>query len=192
MTYPLQATTECETRDAESSRPWARSLIVRWACPVRATTRAKASLDEYLRRWRCRRSPRSTTRALLGTCGLMERCEPSDARVEKRPSPAASRSWPTPARRVTPIASRTSWLKPPARCARMAEGLPPELRHEQRATGPGFRSRSSITASRPTSCARCASAVVGSSCCRTPLVVRCRSDWRRRLSSRTAPVTRPC
>jgi carbamoyl-phosphate synthase small subunit len=34
MTYPLQGNYGVREADAESSRPWARALIVRWACPV--------------------------------------------------------------------------------------------------------------------------------------------------------------
>ena len=50
MTYPLQGNYGVRDADAESSRPWARSLIVRWACPVPSHHSSEASLDEYLRR----------------------------------------------------------------------------------------------------------------------------------------------
>ncbi len=33
MTYPLQGNYGVREADAESSRPWARALITRWACP---------------------------------------------------------------------------------------------------------------------------------------------------------------
>ncbi len=34
MTYPLQGNYGVRDADAESARPWARGLIVRWACPA--------------------------------------------------------------------------------------------------------------------------------------------------------------
>src|SRR5260370_24025061 len=52
MTYPLQGNYGIRDADAESSRPWARALIVRWACPQPSHHSSEASLDEYLKRWR--------------------------------------------------------------------------------------------------------------------------------------------
>ncbi len=52
MTYPLQGNYGVRDPDAESARPWARALVVRWACPVPSHHSSEASLDEYLRRWR--------------------------------------------------------------------------------------------------------------------------------------------
>src|SRR6266852_4497480 len=52
MTYPLQGNYGVRDADAESSRPWARALIVRWACPQPSHHSSEASLDEYLKRWR--------------------------------------------------------------------------------------------------------------------------------------------
>ena len=51
MTYPLQGNYGVRDADAEAARPWARSLIVRWACPAPSHHSSEASLDEYLKRW---------------------------------------------------------------------------------------------------------------------------------------------
>src|SRR2546429_6991494 len=51
MTYPLQGNYGVRDADAESARPWARALVVRWACPSPSHHSSEASLDEYLRRW---------------------------------------------------------------------------------------------------------------------------------------------
>jgi carbamoyl-phosphate synthase small subunit len=51
MTYPLQGNYGVRDADAESSRPWARALAVRWACPAPSHHSSQASLDEYLRHW---------------------------------------------------------------------------------------------------------------------------------------------
>ena len=51
MTYPLQGNYGVRDADAESARPWARALVVRWACPAPSHRSSEASLDEYLRRW---------------------------------------------------------------------------------------------------------------------------------------------
>src|SRR5437588_10625491 len=50
MTYPLQGNYGVPDADAESARPWARPLCVRWGCPVPSQPSSEASLDEYLRR----------------------------------------------------------------------------------------------------------------------------------------------
>ena len=52
MTYPLQGNYGVREADAESERPWARALAVRWACPSPSHHSSEASLDEYLRRWK--------------------------------------------------------------------------------------------------------------------------------------------
>jgi len=51
MTYPLQGNYGVRGVDAESARPWARALVVRWACPAPSHHSSEASLDQYLRRW---------------------------------------------------------------------------------------------------------------------------------------------
>ena len=51
MTYPMQGNYGVRDADAESSRPWARALITRWACPAPSHHSREASLDAYLERW---------------------------------------------------------------------------------------------------------------------------------------------
>ena len=64
MTYPLQGNYGVRDADAESARPWARALVVRWACPVPSHHSSEASLDEYLERWRVPAITDIDTRAL--------------------------------------------------------------------------------------------------------------------------------
>src|SRR2546423_3232752 len=64
MTYPLQGNYGVRDVDAESARPWARALIVRWACPIPSHHSSEASLDEYLRRWNVPAITEIDTRAL--------------------------------------------------------------------------------------------------------------------------------
>jgi carbamoyl-phosphate synthase large subunit len=139
MTYPLQGNYGVREADAESSRPWARSLIVRWACPVPSHHSSEASLDEYLKRWRVPAITEIDTRALtrhLRTHGALRAVLVHES---KAPGPARLAELATTARRVTPLAEqdlvaetsralREEWL----------EGLPPELRHVQRADGAGL------------------------------------------------------
>jgi len=55
MTYPLQGNYGVRDADAESSHPWARAMIVRWAT-IRARLRWTSTCGDGA----CRRSPRST------------------------------------------------------------------------------------------------------------------------------------
>src|SRR5215472_16287482 len=64
MTYPLQGNYGVRDADAESARPWARALIVRWACPAPSHHSSEASLDKYLRRWNVPAIAEIDTRAL--------------------------------------------------------------------------------------------------------------------------------
>ena len=64
MTYPLQGNYGVREADAESARPWARALVVRWACPVPSHHSSEASLDEYLKRWSVPAITEIDTRAL--------------------------------------------------------------------------------------------------------------------------------
>src|SRR5438270_199919 len=64
MTYPLQGNYGVREADAESARPWARALIVRWACPMPSHHSSEASLDEYLTRWSVPAITEIDTRAL--------------------------------------------------------------------------------------------------------------------------------
>src|SRR4029077_12561751 len=92
--------------DSESARPWARALIVRWACPVPSHHSSEGSLDEYLRRWNVPAITDIDTRALtrhIRTHGALravlvhERTAPSEARLAELA---------VAARRVTPLAEQ--------------------------------------------------------------------------------------
>ena len=139
MTYPLQGNYGVRDADAESSRPWARALIVRWACPVPSHHSSEGSLDEYLKRWNVPGITDIDTRALtrhLRTNGALRAVLTHES---KAPSQARLAELTARARGVTPLsdqglvaqASRTSteeWL----------EALPPELRRGLRADGSGL------------------------------------------------------
>ena len=139
MTYPLQGNYGVRDADAESSRPWARALIVRWACPLPSHHSSQASLDDYLQRWKVPAITEIDTRALtrhLRTHGALRAVLTHEA---KAPSSARLAELAEAARRVTPLsqqnlvaqASRTSteeWL----------EALPPELRRGEHADGSGL------------------------------------------------------
>jgi carbamoyl-phosphate synthase large subunit len=139
MTYPLQGNYGVRDADAESSRPWARALIVRWACPVPSHHSSQGSLDEYLKRWKVPAITEIDTRALtrhLRTHGALravlthESTAPSQARLAEL-AEAARRVTPLSEQDLVAQASRTSteeWL----------EALPPELRLGQRAEGAGL------------------------------------------------------
>src|SRR5438552_3349085 len=139
MTYPLQGNYGVRDADAESARPWARALVVRWACPAPSHHSSEASLDEYLRRWNVPAITDIDTRALtrhIRTHGALRAVlvhEPA------APSPERLAELADAAKRVTPLAeqdlvaetSRTKqeeWLEP----------LPPELRTRQRSDGAGL------------------------------------------------------
>ena len=64
MTYPLQGNYGVRDADAESARPWARAMVVRWACPRPSHHSSESSLDDYLRRWRVPAITDIDTRAL--------------------------------------------------------------------------------------------------------------------------------
>jgi carbamoyl-phosphate synthase large subunit len=139
MTYPLQGNYGVREADAESSRPWARALAVRWACPAPSHHSSEGSLDEYLARWKVPAITEIDTRALtrhLRTHGALRAVLTHES---KAPSPARLAELAVAARRVTPLAeqdlvaqaSRTSteeWL----------DALPPELRRGQHADGSGL------------------------------------------------------
>ena len=139
MTYPLQGNYGVRDADAESSRPWARALIVRWACPVPSHHSSEASLDEYLKRWKVPAITEIDTRALtrhLRTHGALRAVLTHES---KAPTQARLAELAEAARRVTPLseqdlvaqASRTEteeWL----------EALPPELRRGRHADGAGL------------------------------------------------------
>src|SRR6267143_5532018 len=103
MTYPLQGNYGVRDADAESARPWARAMVVRWACPTPSHHSSEASLDEYLRRWRVPAITEIDTRALtrhirkhgaLRAVLTHELAAPTQARIVELAAAA---------RRVTPL-----------------------------------------------------------------------------------------
>jgi carbamoyl-phosphate synthase large subunit len=139
MTYPLQGNYGVRDADAESARPWARAMIVRWACPRPSHHSSQGSLDEYLRQWRVPAITEIDTRALtrhLRTHGTMRAVLTHDSAV---PSQARLAELAIAAGRVTPLSdqdlvaqtsrtTREEWLDP----------LPAELRPRRRADGEGL------------------------------------------------------
>src|SRR6267143_1271172 len=139
MTYPLQGNYGVRDADSESARPWARALVVRWACPTPSHHSSEASLDDYLRRWRVPAIADIDTRALtrhirkhgaLRAVLTHEATSPGQKRLDELA--AAARS-------VTPLAeqdlvaetsrtAREEWLDP----------LPRELRPAHLADGNGL------------------------------------------------------
>ena len=139
MTYPLQGNYGVRDADAESSRPWARALIVRWACPVPSHHSSEGSLDEYLKRWKVPAITEIDTRALTRHLRINGALRAVLTHESKVPSQARLAELAAAARRVTPLAeqdlvaqaSRTSieeWL----------DALPPELRRRDHADGAGL------------------------------------------------------
>ena len=139
MTYPLQGNYGVRDADAESARPWARAMIVRWACPTPSHHSSEASLDEYLRRWSVPAITEIDTRALtrhLRTHGTQRAVLTHEA---EPPSQSRLAELAAAARRVTPLSdqdlvaatsrtSRVEWLDP----------LPAELRPRRRTDGAGL------------------------------------------------------
>src|SRR5256884_2624580 len=139
MTYPLQGNYGVRDADAESARPWARALVVRWACPSPSNHSSEASLDEYLRRWNVPGITDIDTRALtrhIRTHGTQRAVLVHETAA---PSPARLAELAHAAKRVTPLAeqdlvaqtsrtSREEWLEP----------MPPELRARKRSDGEGL------------------------------------------------------
>src|SRR5437660_6376488 len=139
MTYPLQGNYGVREADAESARPWARALVVRWACPVPSHHSSEASLDEYLKRWSVPAITEIDTRALtlhirkhgaLRAVLVHEATTPSEARIAELVA-AARRVTPLAEQDLVAQASRThkeEWLDP----------LPPELKTRRRSDGEGL------------------------------------------------------
>jgi carbamoyl-phosphate synthase large subunit len=139
MTYPLQGNYGVRAADAESARPWARAMIVRWACPRPSHHSSEASLDEYLRHWEVPAITEIDTRALtrhLRTHGALRAVLTHEPQT---PTKARLAELALAAQRVTPLSdqdlvaqtSRTSkeeWLEP----------LPGELRFRHRTDGTGL------------------------------------------------------
>ena len=139
MTYPLQGNYGVRDADAESARPWARAMIVRWACPAPSHHSSETSLDEYLRRWNVPAITEIDTRALtlhLRKHGALRAVLTHESRA---PAEARLAELALAARRVTPLSEqdlvaetsrtqREEWLDP----------LPPELRAGHHSSGAGL------------------------------------------------------
>ncbi len=129
MTYPLQGNYGVRESDAESSRPWVRGLVVRWACPEPSHHSSAGSLDAYLKEHRVPAISEVDTRALtrhLRTHGALRAVLVHEAQP---PAPARLQELAEAARRVTPLSEQDlvaevsrrqveEWLEP----------LPVELR----------------------------------------------------------------
>ena len=139
MTYPLQGNYGVRDADAESARPWARALAVRWACPAPSHHSSDGSLDDYLRRWRVPAIAEIDTRALTRHIRTHGALRAVLVHEEREPDAARLAELAIAARAVTPLADqdlvaqtsrtrREEWLDP----------LPPELRTRKRADGEGL------------------------------------------------------
>src|SRR5256714_10965192 len=115
MTYPLQGNYGVRDADSESARPWARGLVVRWACPSPSHQSSEASLDEYLRRWNVPAIAEIDTRALTRHIRMHgaqravlghEAAAPSQARLAELAA-AAKRVAPLAVPDLVALASRT-------------------------------------------------------------------------------------
>ncbi|HKC19266.1 MAG TPA: glutamine-hydrolyzing carbamoyl-phosphate synthase small subunit, partial [Candidatus Dormibacteraeota bacterium] len=136
MTYPLQGNYGVRDADAESSRPWARALAVRWACPAPSHHSSEGSLDDYLRRWDVPGITELDTRALTRHIRTRGTQRAVLVHEEERPSRKRHAELAESARRVTPLAAqdlvaqtsrtrREEWL----------HALPVELRTRTRSDG---------------------------------------------------------
>ncbi|HXN91844.1 MAG TPA: carbamoyl-phosphate synthase large subunit [Candidatus Sulfotelmatobacter sp.] len=139
MTYPLQGNYGVRDADAESARPWARALVVRWACPAPSHHSSEASLDEYLRRWRVPAITDIDTRALTRHIRVHGALRAVLVHEEHAPSQKRLEELALAARHVTSLSEqdlvaqtsrtvREEWLEP----------LPPELRARTHADGRGL------------------------------------------------------
>ena len=139
MTYPLQGNYGVRNADAESARPWARAMIVRWACPRPSHHSSEASLDEYLRLWRVPAITDIDTRALTRHLRVNGTLRAVLTHESAAPTQARLAELAVAARRVTPLsdqdlvaetsrAVREEWFDP----------LPPELRPRHGIDGAGL------------------------------------------------------
>ncbi|HEV2476546.1 MAG TPA: glutamine-hydrolyzing carbamoyl-phosphate synthase small subunit, partial [Candidatus Dormibacteraeota bacterium] len=139
MTYPLQGNYGVRDADAESARPWARALAVRWACPQPSHHSSERSLDDYLRHWNVPAIAEIDTRALtrhIRTHGALRAVLVHESRT---PTPARLAELAEAARRVTPLAEQDLVVQTSrTRREEWLEVLPPELRTRTRTDGAGL------------------------------------------------------
>ncbi len=139
MTYPLQGNYGVRDADAESARPWARALVVRWACPVPSHHSSEGSLHQYLQTWRVPAITDIDTRALTRHIRKHGALRAVLTHEETVPGETRLVELAQAARRVTPLAeqdlvaqtSRTTkdeWF----------DALAAELRPPHRAAGDGL------------------------------------------------------
>jgi carbamoyl-phosphate synthase large subunit len=139
MTYPLQGNYGVREADAESARPWARALVVRWACPLPSHHSSEASLDEYLLRWRVPAIADIDTRALTRHIRKHGALRAVLSHEDTAPVPQRLDELAAAARRVTPLSDQdlvaeTSRTKQ----EEWFEAMPQELRPVRRADGAGL------------------------------------------------------
>jgi len=123
MTYPLQGNYGLNPGFAESNRPWARGMIVRWDCERPSNYTAEQALDEYLREHGVPGISGIDTRALtrhLRKHGAL--------RAVLVHGDAASEDLRTQARDVTPLAEQDLVAEVSrTEIEEWGEALPPEL-----------------------------------------------------------------
>src|SRR5207237_9004843 len=141
MTYPLQGNYGVRDADAESARPWARALVVRWAWPFPSHHSSEASLHEYLRRWDVPAIAEIDTRALtrhIRTHGALRAVLVHEAAV---PSHARLAELAAAAKRVTPLAEQDLVAQTPRTVREDGlHRLPAELQTRRRSDGEGLLS----------------------------------------------------
>src|SRR5947209_2263633 len=139
MTYPLQGNYGVRDADAESARPWARGLVVRWACPAPSHHSSEASLDEYLQRWRVPAISDIDTRALTRHIRKHGALRAVPTHEESAPAQRRLDQLAAAARRVTPLSDQDLVAETSRTAtAEWIDALPRELRPSRRADGEGL------------------------------------------------------
>ena len=139
MTYPLQGNYGVRDADAESARPWARALVVRWACPAPSHHSSEASLDEYLQRWRVPAITDIDTRALTRHIRKHGALRAVLTHEESAPDQRRLDQLAAAARRVTPLSDQDLVAETSRTAtAEWIDALPRELRPPRRADGEGL------------------------------------------------------
>jgi carbamoyl-phosphate synthase large subunit len=139
MTYPLQGNYGVRGADAESARPWARALAVRWASPTPSHHSSEASLDAYLKRWSVPAISEIDTRALtrhLRTHGALRAVLVHES---SKPAKARLADLAEMARRVTSLSDQDLVAQTSRSVAEeWLETMPRELRPPRCADGSGL------------------------------------------------------